>query len=416
MGCDESKRLADLGQVLEITRMMGGVVGLDELLEVIIDRSCGLLDAERATLFLYEPQSNELVSRIATGESEIRIPADGGIAGTTIQTLTTVNVPDAYADERFNSDVDRNSGFRTRNILSVPMVDHDNERVGVLQVLNKRSGAFDDHDVDLAETLAAQAGVSCQRARLIEHYVQKQQMAQALQIAREIQRDLLPDQQPDVAGYDIAGYNESADETGGDIYDFRPLPDGRLLMIVADASGHGVGPAMVIAEARAMLRASSVDCCDLPHLLATTNRLLAEDLSGRFVTCFLGLLDPKTHRMEWASAGHAPIVFYDSETDTFSALAATGMPLAILPDSEFDEVQSFEFKRGDFVAITTDGFFEATNATGADFGIDTMLEVFRTHRDRSATDMIAQLHGEVTEFVGDLPQADDLTAVLIKRV
>jgi phosphoserine phosphatase len=403
-------------QVLEITRKMAGAVDLDELLGVIIDRSCDLLAAERASIFLYEPDSNELISRVATGEEEIRFPADTGIAGATIAGGATINIPDAYADSRFNPDIDRRSGFHTRSVLSVPLLGYEGETVGVLQVLNKVAGPFEDGDVQLAETLAAQAGVSLQRARLIEHYVEKQRMARSLQIARDIQQGLLPASNPDIDGFDVAGFGQPADETGGDTYDYVPLGNGQWLITVADASGHGIGPALVIAETRAMLRAASCHGAGVSELLATANRLLAEDLEGgRFVTCFLGLLRASAARLTYASAGHGPVIFYRAAIDQFAEIPATAMPLGILPDTDYGEVRNHDFLPGDFVLITTDGFFEAANAEGEQFGVQRMLEVFRRHREKPAEEMIAALHEAVDAFTAGQPQADDLTAVLIKK-
>ncbi len=119
-----------------------------------------------------------------------------------------------------------------------------------------------------------------------------------------LQQGLLPDGPPSISGFDVAGFSAPADETGGDTYDFLALPDGRWLMAVADASGHGIGPALVIAETRAMLRAISVGGCELATVLHTVNGLLAGDLEdGRFVTCFLGILDPAKALMTYAAAG-----------------------------------------------------------------------------------------------------------------
>ena len=177
MSLDDAKQCENLQKVLEITRLMAATNDLGRLLHLVIDRGMELLDAERASLFLYEPETNELVSYIAAGEKEIRFPADRGIAGATISGGQTIHVPDAYADARFNSRVDRETGFRTRNILAVPLRDHAHELVGVLQVLNKRKGSFSDLDISLAETLGAQAGVALQRTRLIEQYVESQRLA-----------------------------------------------------------------------------------------------------------------------------------------------------------------------------------------------------------------------------------------------
>ena len=217
---ESERRLSALEKVLQISRDMVATADLDELLGVIIDRSMELLDSERATLFLYESEADELVSKIAAGEKEIRFSAKAGIAGAVVRTHDVLNIPDAYADGRFNREVDRQTGFRTRNILAVPLIDYSGDLVGVLEVLNKRDGDYSGGDISLARTLGAQAGVILQRARLLAHYVEKQRMEQSLAIARQIQQDLLPDADPQIEGFDVAGWSSPADETGGDIYDF----------------------------------------------------------------------------------------------------------------------------------------------------------------------------------------------------
>ncbi|MDP6046282.1 MAG: SpoIIE family protein phosphatase [Phycisphaerae bacterium] len=411
----QPKAMEDLQKVLDITRVMAATVDLDDLLQLIIDRSMELLDAERASVFLYEEQTNELVSIVAAGSGEIRFPADRGLAGSAAQSKTTINVADAYNDDRFDSSVDHESGFHTRNILSIPLCDNQGGLVGVLQVLNKRGGDFSDSDINLAETLGAQAGVALQRATLMEHYVAKQEMQRAMEIAREIQRGLLPSGPPLITGFDVAGFSESADDTGGDTFDFLQLQDGRWLIVVADASGHGVGPALVIAQTRAMLRAIAMQGRDVSTILATSNDLLCRDLQGRFVTCFLGMVDPITGGVTYASAGHGPLLFYDYDTDEFDELPSTGLPMGVMEDADYSQVVARQFAPGDFAAITTDGFFEAANADGEMFGMARLRQLLRDNRDLPSADMISVICKAVDEFTVGLRQADDLTVIIAKK-
>ncbi len=412
----QDKRIADFQKLLDISRSMVAAPDVDVLLKLIIERSMELLDAERATLFLYDSKRNQLYSRIAAGVEGLRIPADKGIAGATVQTGSTINVPDAYADNRFNQEVDKKTGYRTKNILSVPLHDHEGGLVGVLQVLNKRSGPCQPHDIALAETLGAQAGVAIQRANLIEHFMVKKQMERAMRIAMEIQQDLLPDAAPCVCGFDVAGASDPADETGGDTYDYMALPDGRWTMMVADATGHGIGPALVIAETRAMIRAVSMGGSDLRTTMQTVNRLLAIDLDGsRFVTCFLGVLDPLTWSMTYASAGHGPLIFYRARTRTFQQVPGTAVPLGIMEETQYDDVFTFEFEKGDMAAIVTDGFFEASSPSGEQYGIPRMLDVLQNAAHLSASQIIESLQKSVTEFTQGEKQLDDMTAIVIRR-
>jgi phosphoserine phosphatase len=414
---DPNQRIADLHKVLEISRSMVAATDLASLLRVIIDRGMELLGAERATLFLYDPEANELVSRVAAGVEELRIPADRGISGATIRGGRTLNVPDVYADERFNPEIDRTTGFRTRSLLSVPLFGHDARLVGVLQVINKRDGAFDDYDVTLAETLGAQAGVAIQREDLLAHYLRKQQMERAMNIARDIQRGLLPKTAPRLAGFDIAGFSLPAEETGGDTYDFFELPDGRWVLSVADASGHGIGSALVIAETRALLRAVALRGGEAGEVLRAVNDLLGADLGDeRFVTCFCGFLHAAQSVLTYASAGHGPLIFYQRSSDQFQQLPATSLPLGVARPEEDSQTVRHPLAAGDFAVISTDGFMDTTNPAGLEFGTARVIELLRRHRDDSAEGMIRALHAAVCDFAAGASQVDDLTAVVVKRL
>ena len=374
--------LEDMNRILEISKALAATGDRDELLSRIIDFSLDLLDVERGTLFLYDEKNHELVARIATGVEEIRVPADKGFCGECIKTGRTILIPDAYADERFNPEVDRKTGFVTRNIMSVPLNGYDNRLVGVLQVLNRKDGEFADYDVMLAEMLAAQAGVVIQKANLIEHLLQKQEMERAMQIARDIQQTLLPKTAPKIPGFDVAGLTDPADETGGDFFDYIHLPDGRWAFAVADATGHGIGPALVMSETRAILRACAMleEACDISvcGIIGTANRMLCEDLDGAsFVTCFLGILDPAENTLTYISAGHGPLLFYAALSDSFQEVAASGLPLGIMNDASLEKPTVFRFKPGNMAIITTDGLFEARNSEKEQFGIERVTEHFR---------------------------------------
>ncbi|MBU0639305.1 MAG: GAF domain-containing protein, partial [Planctomycetes bacterium] len=231
---DAREQLRQLTRILDVTRRLAATTDLDVLLGMIVEAACDVLDCERATIFLYDDAAHELYARVATGADEIRFAAELGIAGAAAQQRVVVNVPDAYADERFNQEIDRQTGFHTRNLLTFPLENLEGELMGVLQALNKAGGPFDQDDEALARLLSAQAGVALHRWRLLEEYAEKQRLARDLHIARNIQQDLFPRDNPTISGYEIAGWNRPADETGGDCYDFFPLYDGRLAVLLAD--------------------------------------------------------------------------------------------------------------------------------------------------------------------------------------
>lgn len=387
---------------------------LDTLLRTIVDAACEIMECERATIFLYDAARDELFSRVAKGEAGIRFPADRGIAGSAAKQRACVNVPDAYADARFNRDVDKKTGFTTRNLLTVPMENLDGALIGVMQLLNKRDGAFGGTDEEHALALAAQAGVAIDRGRLIEEYAEKQRMSRDLELARNIQMALFPKKNPEIAGWEIAGWNKSADETGGDCFDFLTLADGRLAIFLADATGHGIGSALIIAQARAALRALLTTTQDLSSVTAAVNRLLANDLSDdRFVTAFIGVLDPAAHKMDYISAGQGPLLFVSPNgCDTRGANA---LPLAVMEDMDFSRVGTYDFQPGDTLVLLTDGFYESTDRADEQFGEERVVAIVQAGAKSSLAEMISHMHESVLKFVDGQAQGDDLTAVLVRR-
>ncbi|QOJ14472.1 MAG: SpoIIE family protein phosphatase [Planctomycetia bacterium] len=409
-----ARRAAQYERVLEITRRLAGSLDLDALLAMTVEAACGVLHCERATIFLYDASANELYCRVGTGLEELRFAADRGLAGAAATGRTVVNVPDAYADARFNPQVDRQTGYRTRNVLTFPLESIDGQLYGVLQALNKAGGPFDAHDEFIARTLSAQVGVALHRHALLEQFAEKQRMKRDLDIAQRIQQKQFPRRPPTVPGYDISGWNQPADETGGDCFDFIPLADGRLAVLMADASGHGIGPALVIASARSMIRGLLGATTDLQRIVEHVNRLLADDLADEgFVTAFFGILDPVRHELHYHSCGQGPLLLFDGSR--VDRRGASCLPMAVDGDLPIGTAQLFEFAPGARLVLLTDGFFEAANAAGELFGEERVTRVVHQHGGAASTALIAALRGQVQAFGGSDRFADDLTAVVLRR-
>ncbi len=401
--------------VLDVARRMAVTTDLDVLLHTIVEAACRVLECERATIFLYDAQRNELYSRAATGTGEIRFSADRGIAGTVVRERQAINVPDAYSDARFNPDIDRRTGFRTRNILAFPLENLDGDLIGVLQTLNKRRRPFDEGDIELARVLSAQAGVAIQRWFLLEAFAQKQRMQRDMDIARDIQQGLFPKESPRVKGYEILGWNQPADETGGDAYDFIPLDGGRLAIVLADATGHGIGSALIIAQCRALIRAMLSETHDLARVATRVNALLAGDLrDGLFVTAFIGVLDPREHRVHYISAGQGPLMLVPQH-GAADLRMATAPPLGVVGEVSYSADQSFDLNPGDVLVLLTDGFYEACDPGEELFGEDRVARLIQARRVMRLSSIIEDLHAAVKAHAGDRPQMDDLTAVLVRR-
>lgn len=237
-----------------------------------------------------------------------------------------------------------------------------------------------------------------------------------LKVARSIQQSLLPQHAPNIPGFEIAGWNQPADDTGGDYFDWESFPDGKVIVSLADVTGHGIGPALLAAVCRAYARASFSINEKLTTSFEHINRAMGADLgSGRFATFVAAACSPACESVEVLSAGHGPLFVYSSSTDRFIEMNAHALPLGILPSFQSDAPTHLQLHAGDLLLLATDGFFEWENEVGEAFGICRMEEVIRASRQSSARDIIDDLYQAVVKFSNGTKQQDDLTAVVIKR-
>ena len=413
------QRLRDLEAVLAITRSMAAESDLTRLLILLTAACSKVLHVERTSIWLVDPTTGELFTRVAEGVDAIRVPKGRGIVGAVAEQGETVLIADAYADARFNPEVDLKTGFRTRNILCVPLRDIDGTRVvGVVQSLNKASGeAFSPYDVELAKIIAAQAGVVLEQAALRESALERKRLQAEMDLARHIQQRLLPRESPQLSGLDIAGVNIPATETGGDYFDYIPLPDGRLAVVVADVTGHGLGAALIMTAARAFLRGVCCRQSDPAVLLETCNDLLEKDLeAGNFLSLCLAAFDNGDCTLQYSSAGHDPPLVYRPAEDTFVELESTGPLLGIVPGSSFEVSPRLPLQQGDVLLFMTDGLFECMSLEQETFGKDRLKDVVRRSVAQSSKVILSELLAATSQWTGGQPQRDDITAVVVKVV
>lgn len=233
--------------------------------------------------------------------------------------------------------------------------------------------------------------------------------------AREIQQRLFPKEAPALPGFDLAGVSRPADAAGGDYFDWLPMHDGALGLVIADVSGHGIGPALLMAEARAYLRPLARRHSDPAEVLTGTQELLADDLGAeRYITVLLVRLAPAHRTLTYASAGHPPGHVLRADGSVKAVLKRTGRPLGRQGGTPYTAGEEIALAPGDCLLLVTDGIDEAMRADGECFGLDRALDVLRAHRDRPAAEILEQLCRAAREFTHPEPQADDLTVVVLK--
>jgi serine phosphatase RsbU (regulator of sigma subunit) len=239
--------------------------------------------------------------------------------------------------------------------------------------------------------------------------------AEEIRVARHIQQHLFPQRPPACAGIDLHGASFPAGATGGDYFDYFPLVDGQLGVVIGDVTGHGLGPALLMMATRAYLRAFAQTHADIGRVLTLTNRALAADVTdGWFVTLLLAQLDASRRLLRYASAGHCTGYVLGRAGAVRSCLYSTGLPLGIQPDADFAVAPEVRLEPGELVALWTDGVLEARAPDGEFFGEDRTLDMVRSHGGEPAREIVAALCRGVRSFTQPQPPPDDMTAIVMK--
>ncbi len=405
-----------LQALLDATRALAEPLSLQDLLVRVAHAACEVLQAERTSVWLADDASQRLSLQVADDLGAIHVAWGVGLVGHCAATRCVINVPDAYADARFNPEVDRQSGFRTRSILALPLVDRGGAMVGVLQVLNQADGPFSPADERLGTALAAPCAAALMRARMTAQLLEAERVQHELALASELQRATLPATMPQCPGYELHGLFMPASQTGGDTYDAALLPQG-LLLVLADATGHGVPAALAVTQMQALLRMAFRLGADLPTAFHQVNDQLAQTLpDGRFVTAFVGLLDPQAHVLRFISGGQSPILLRPLNGPA-TVHRATCFPMGAAPLPQAPRVVEQAMAPGDCLLLLSDGFYEAEDALGQAFGRERVLAQSGAvlARGGDLASVAEAIVRAVTAFSPG-PQQDDMTLLLLRRL
>jgi len=407
----------ELSTIVEATKRLNSTLDLAELLSIILQLTTRHTGAERGTVFLMDHERNEIWSLVGIGldQHEIRLPVTRGIAGWVAQHSEVVNLADAYTDPRFESEFDLRLGFRTRSLLCLPILNKDGQTIGVLQLLNKKSGPFTQGDAAMLRNISDHVALALENAQLHREMIAKQRMERDLALARSIQLGLLPERPPQLAGFEIAVSHRPSLECGGDYYDFIPLGPDTTLAVVADVEGKGVGSAMVMANLQATLHALLAHLHSLERLVESLNDMILADTRGqKYMTMFVGLLDQPHRTLHYVNAGHVPPAVVRANGDV-DYLREGGMVVGLFPNQHFDRGH-VRLEPGDIVVACTDGITEAMDRDGEEFGQERLVQLVAKERALPAAELVQSVLTEVDLFSRGGTHEDDRVILIMKVV
>ena len=256
---------------------------------------------------------------------------------------------------------------------------------------------------------------------LVERERERDRLRHSLQLAMEVQQNLLPKSMPEIKGLDIAAKSIYCDETGGDYFDFIQPGESKkseIAVVIGDVSGHGIPSALLMATARSALRQRARLPGSVSRIIADVNRQLTEDVedSGRFVTLFFLMVDMTEKALTWVRAGHDPALLYRHKYNNFEELKGTGAALGLSSSASFEENKMTGICRGDIIVLLTDGLFEARHAKGEMFGKNRIEKIIQKHSKLSAKKILNEVFAAAEKFQGKGKFEDDATMAVIKFV
>ncbi len=398
-----------LGMLAELSQALAVSVDIEDTLSQAVNRIADAMQAEAASVFMLDAAGENLVCRACAGPVDvtgIKVPITKGIVGRTFTSGEPQMVRDARLDPDFAGKVDAKTGFSTRSLLCTPLSTQRGP-IGVLEVLNKRDGGlFDDSDRDMLRVLAAPTALAVSNAKLVAELVEQNRIRRELQLARQMQRSLLPKRRRE--GYPLIGVNRPAHEISGDFYDYFDLPDGRIAFAIGDVSGKGLNAALLMVRTASLLRWAGKDQLPPDEWLRRTNDELAETVSGgMFVCAVVGYYDPRTRTATWANAGFPPALAH-REDGGFDEYPAEGPPLAVLPGMQYAQ-QQVRIDKG-CLYFFSDGVTDVRDEQRQTIGLDGVRALFGRH---AALAPEARLRAIVTDLRRQ-KLADDTTIVLLE--
>jgi serine phosphatase RsbU (regulator of sigma subunit) len=399
-------------------KLINSTLDLDELLTVIMKEITENLDADRSTLYIVDEDEKEIWSKIAQGDKklEIRQPIGKGISGYVAQTGKAINIKDAYLDKRFNPNIDKRTGYRTRSILCMPVYDKSKRVIAVLQILNKKHGEFSEEDEIFTSAFADYISLAIQNAQLYQEALERKKLENEIALAGEIQRMLLPEKLPLYKEYEIFAFHQPSRQIGGDYYDFIPNST-NLYLILADVSGKGIPAALLMANLQATTRnLLGKNQSNLDLVNSINKHLFSVTTSDKYATLVWGEIDTHSHIFHYITAGHIPPIHFTQKKHEIihSSLSHGGIPVGMMSDVEFDEGE-VGIEPHDMILICSDGITEAQDKYGNMFEESRIINIVKENFDRDIQYIGENIIQQVKDFSKKGIYDDDITLLLIRR-
>lgn len=410
------RAVEELSVLNELSIAISSSHGTEEVIQTIIRRSTKAISAEQGVITLVgddvsDPTKTLVRTMASSGDREAYSP-DQNLLGWMYINRKPLVVNDPQNDSRFQG-VNWNNSIRS--LVSVPL-QVNSKLVGVLTLYNKkRGGEFSIEDQRLLSILAGQSAQVIETARLYEEEKKLATVQQELNLAYEIQTNLLPSKAPEINGFDIAGMSVPAQSVGGDYFDYIKIDDYHWGMALGDVSGKGMGASLLMANCQATLRGQAQFGLSVHETVERSNHLLSDNIRrGSFVTLFYGVLDAISGQFKFCNAGHNKPYVVRAD-GSLEMLTLGGLVVGFMGSQKYKE-DSIILNQGDTLFVFSDGVTEAMNHNHDQFEEERLETILKNIGDVSAQTYIDTVHAAVKKHAAGAPQNDDITMLVLKRL
>lgn len=403
--------------ILEHAARISRAQDTEALLRLNADLARDLVAADRCSIWLIDELARELWTKVAHGVEHIRIPFGRGIVGACVAADKPIVVNDATADSRFFGDVDSSSGYHTHSVMVIPLR-ADGQVIGALQALNK-PGGFSDADVELLGLSASYSASAIQAQLLRQEAEAARLLYRELEIARDVQRRLLPHELPPQNRVEYAAFFRSAKYVGGDYYDFLPLPDGLFAFTLGDVSGKGISAAVMMASIQSLLRGQLLrGALPLSSLMNDINQAIYRSSTPeRYSTLFCGVLNAERTRLTFVNAAHLPPMLVRSgagaKPTRVHEPGQGGMPIGLFESAQYEQL-TIDTAPGDLIVCFSDGITEATNPRDELWEDSNVEKVLWQCKDAPVQQIVETVVQAADAFTAGAEQFDDMTLTAIR--
>lgn len=413
-----SSRNELLGLISKVGVALLSASGLKETLDQVASLVFEAVPAERCVIMLRDDEAEDkmkvMVARIRGSEGDLKeVRISHSVMAEVLKNGRSVLTANAQSDPRFASQTVMLQGIRS--VLAVPLCVDERNIFGLIYADSPTYEAtFTEEHLNILTTLASVASIRVENATLLEERMERERMEHELELATEIQQRFQPSAPPELSGYQFQGISFSCYEIGGDYYDFIPTCDGKMIVALGDVSGKGTAAALLMSSLHAAIHAQVAAQNSLYETVCSVNRYLAENTpANRFVTLFIGELDPETNEMTYVNAGHNPPLF-GSADGGMQTLDSGGLPLGLMGMADY-EVGKISLGEGDVLVVYSDGVSEATNSRDEEFGMDRLKNAVKSNIKSSASGIRDRIESTLSTFTENCPANDDITLLIVKR-